>query len=124
MKSCARVAVAAVLVAAAAVVALSLRGIETDLYSLVGDGGVLGELGRRTAARIRVLCDSEETADKCRAAFAFDAPVEPEAVLERVRTHGKGLLSPKSRDLLRADETNRIARSTLRRDYAGNGSVS
>ena len=121
MKSCARVAVAAVLVAAAAVVALSLRGIETDLYSLVGDGGVLGELGRRTAARIRVLCDSDAAADKCRAVFSFDAPVEPEAVLELVRTHGKGLLSPKSRDLLRADETNRIARSTLRRDYAGVG---
>ena len=121
MKSCARVAVAAVLVAAAAVVALSLRGIETDLYSLVGDGGVLGELGRRTAARIRVLCDSDVAADKCRAAFAFDAPVELEAVLELVRTHGKGLLSTKSRDLLRADETNRIARSTLRRDYAGVG---
>ena len=121
MKSCARVAVAAVLVAAAAVVALSLRGIETDLYSLVGDGGVLGELGRRTAARIRVLCDSDAAADKCRAVFSFDAPVELEAVLELVRTHGKGLLSPKSRDLLRADETNRIARSTLRRDYAGVG---
>ena len=118
-------AVAAVLVAVASCVAVTWRGVDTDLFSLIDDGhrpaNLLSELNRRSGARIRVLCDSADAAAKCRAAFAFDAPVDPEAALDLVRTHGKGLLSPKARDLLLADETNRIARSTFRRDYSGVG---
>ena len=119
-------AVAAVLVAAAAVsVAVTWRGVDTDLFSLIDDGrhppSLLSELNRRSRARIRVLCARAAAAAKCRAAFTFDPPVDPAAALDLVRTHGKGLLSPKARDLLRADETNRIARSTFRRDYSGVG---
>ena len=108
----------------AAAVGLGRGGIETDLFSLVGgrdDIARLAALNEQTGSRIRVLCADEARAEKCRAAYRFDEPADPAAMMETVRTRGKGLLAPKTRALLEAGETNRVRRAAIRRDYAGVG---
>ena len=114
----------ALVAAAVAVAAAGIRreGVETDLFALIGaPDGVEAALARKTAGQVRILCDDAAAAERCRALAPLDAPEDPDALLELVRTHGRGLLGPRSRDLLAAGETNRIARSTLRRDYSGVG---
>ena len=101
--------------------ALLPRGLDTDLYSLVGGDGALVSLGRKTSGMVRVLCADSGRAAKCREAFQFDPPLDPAAFLETVRTHGRGLLSAKSRRLLERDELDRLRRSVKRRDYTGVG---
>lgn len=98
------------------------EGVETDVYALVGGGSPLvSALARASATRIRVLCDTPADAAACRAVATFDAPLDPQALYELIRTHGAGLLSDKHRELLAAGETNKIVRSALRRDYTGVG---
>ena len=97
-------------------------GVETDLLALVGAKGTLvAALSEKSSSQIRVLCADERRAEMCRQVFPFDAPVDPTNIMELVRTHGRGLLSAKHRAQLAAGETNRIARSAMRRDYSGVG---
>ncbi|MBO7482914.1 MAG: MMPL family transporter [Kiritimatiellae bacterium] len=122
MKTFARVLFAAAVAAACTFAALSLGGgIDTDLYSLVGGDGVLSVLNAKSAGTVRVLCADADREAKCREAFRFDEPLDPTAFLETVRTHGRGLLSAKSRELLEKDDLDRIRRSVMRRDYTGVG---
>jgi len=105
--------------------AVSLAGaFETDLFSLLGDGGcgsAFTEASEKMASTYRVLCDSRELAEKCRGIADFDPDVDPKEMYELVRTHGKGLLGERHRELLEAWDTNRVARSAMRRDYSGVG---
>ena len=122
MKTAARIVFAVAVAAACAFAAMSLKnGFDMDLYSLVGGKGILSALNFKSAASVRVLCADGERAAKCLAAFRFDEPLDPSAYLETVRTHGRGLLSAKSRELLENDELDRIHRSVMRRDYTGVG---
>ena len=124
MKFSAAKSVFVILLVTAAIICVfgTRRGVDTDLFSMLGKcPSPVSSLANSQALRIRVLCRDEETAEKCRAVFQFDEPVDAEKTLELIRTHGAGLLSEKSRRLLEANETNRIARSALRRDYAGTG---
>ena len=104
-----------------AVAALLPRGLDTDLYSLVGGDGALVSLGRKTSGMVRVLCADAERAGRCREAFRFDPPLDPAAFMETVRSHGRGLLPAKSRELLERGELDRIRRGARRRDYSGVG---
>lgn len=97
-------------------------GVETDLMSLVGKkDSLVAALSSHNASQIRVLCADERCAEMCREAFPFDVPASSERIMELVRTHGKGLLSAKKRAQLAAGETNKVARSAMRRDYSGVG---
>lgn len=104
-----------------AAAALLPRGLDTDLYSLVGGDGALVSLGRKTSGMVRVLCADSARAAKCREAFRFDPPLDPAAFMETVRTHGRGLLAAKSRGLLERGELDRLRRGVKRRDYSGVG---
>lgn len=122
MKTVARTLFAVALAAACVFAATSLKnGVDTDLYSLVGGNGILSALNSKSAASVRVLCADGEREAKCRAVFRFDEPLDPTEFLETVRTHGRGLLSAKSRELLEKDDLDRIRRSVMRRDYTGVG---
>ena len=101
---------------------LGRDGVETDLLALVGAKGTLvAALSEKSSSQICVLCADERRAELCRQVFPFDAPVDQTNILELVRTHGRGLLSAKHRAQLEAGETNKIARSAMRRDYSGVG---
>lgn len=105
---------------------LGLReGVATDLFSLVGEAGFegspLARLNEVSADSVRVLCADATRAEALRARYPFDAPLDPTTFLETIRTHGRGLLTPKSRELLAAGEFDRIRRSVKRRDYSGVG---
>ena len=124
MKTLARASVVLVLLVSAGICFLGVRaGLSTSVYDLLGGGKrtALTALADKTASQVRILCDDAAAAEACRAVVPFDPPLEPEKFYELVRTHGKGLLAPKQRELLERGETNRIARSALRRDYAGIG---
>lgn len=98
------------------------KGVATDLYSLAGDGGhLIGAVARNTANEIRVLCEDEERAAKCRSAFAFRETIDPARILSFFQEHGRGLLAEKTRALLENGEHDRIRRSVKRRDYTGMG---
>ena len=98
------------------------EGAEADLLALVGARDTLvAALSERSSSQIRVLCADERRAELCRQVFPFDAAIDPTNVLELVRTHGRGLLSAKHCAQLEADETNKIVRSAMRRDYSGVG---
>lgn len=97
------------------------RGVETDVYALIGSNSPVAALARASADSFRVLCDTPADAAACREAARFDPPLDPKVLYELVRTKGGGLLSERHRTLLMAGETNKIARSALRRDYAGVG---
>lgn len=116
----------ALLLAGAVVCALRLpRGFDTDLASFAGEGnGLLSALVQKTSNRIRVLCGTPEATAACRAVHAFDAPTDPDALLDLLRRCGKGLLSERDRELLAAGDTNRIVRSARRRDFSGVGLLS
>ncbi|MGN0854993.1 MAG: MMPL family transporter [Kiritimatiellia bacterium] len=114
------------LASAGMVAAVGLRcGVETDIFSLAGDAAFrnspLALLHEVSADSVRVLCADGARADALRARYPFDAPLDPAAFLETVRTHGLGLLAPKTRELLARNETDRIRRSVRRRDYSGVG---
>ena len=98
-------------------------GVETDLFALVGARGTLvAALSEKSSSQIRILSPNEETTARIRTLCPWaDAPVDPTNVLELVRTHGRGLLSAKHRAQLLSGETNKIARSAMRRDYSGFG---
>lgn len=100
---------------------LGRNGVKTDVYAMLGGRTALSTLAEATSSQFRVLCDTPADAAKCRAVARFDDPVDPKTLYELVRTKGAGLLSEKHRSLLAAGETNKIARSTFRRDYAGVG---
>ncbi len=119
-RTVARVLFALTLAAAGAIAACGLSsGIETSVSSLVGGKGLFANLAEKTSGVVRVMCADAARAEACRAAFAFDPPLDPVAFLETVRTRGKGLLTAKSRGLLAEDELDRIRRSVRRRDYSG-----
>lgn len=112
----------ALIISAGICVFLGRNGVESDVYALVGDDAdAVSSLARKTASIYRVVCDEPELYDECRALAEFDPPIDPKVMYETIRTHGKGLLSERSCELLRANETNRIARSAMRRDYSGIG---
>ena len=122
MKARLTVFIAAVAACAALAAWRLSSGVATDLYSLAGSGGgALSEIAKGTSGSIRVLCADEPRAEKCRAAFRFDEPVDFQSVLEYYRTHGDGLLAAKSRGLLEKGEADRIRRSAKRRDFSGIG---
>lgn len=123
MRLALRVIAALVLVASAAILAISIpKGVDVDLYSLAGDdGGLVPLLARRTSSVIRVLPVAEDSEEYARTAYDFESSPSAFALADLLSTHGKGLLGEKHRALLLAGETNRIARSALRRDYTGVG---
>ena len=124
MSSFARVVfILALLAGAVACAFLLRRGVETDLLELVGGRGTLvAALSEKSSSQIRVLSPDDGTTERIRELFPWaDAPVVPASVLELVRTHGRGLLSAKHRAQLCSGETNKIARSAMRRDYSGFG---
>ncbi len=101
---------------------LGRDGVETDLLALVGRRGTVVEaLAEKSSSQIRLLCENERAAHYMRRAWDFDELMSPTNAFELVRTHGKGLLSAKHRAQLEAGETNKIARSAMRRDYSGVG---
>ena len=99
------------------------RGVSTGLYDLLGGGKAshLTELAHKASGQVRILCDDARSAQECLAVAPLDTPPDPQELFELVRTHGKGLLGPRQRELLEQGETNRIARSAMRRDYSGIG---
>ena len=99
------------------------EGAETDLLALVGARGTLvAALSEKSSSQIRILSPDEEMTERIRKWCPWaDAPLDPTNVLELVCTHGRGLLSAKHRAQLLAGETNKIARSAMRRDYSGVG---
>ncbi len=112
----------ALLISAGICVFLGRDGVESDVYALIGDDtGIISALARKTASIYRVYCEDDKLYDECRAVAEFAQIVDPKGTYELIRTHGKGLLSDKSRELLLANETNRIMRSAMRRDYSGIG---
>ena len=127
MKALARVlfAVALAFAGAIAVSALMRHGVETDLFAMIGEKSaaapVLSDLNALSADSVRVLCADGARAEALRARYSFDPPLDPAAFLDVVRTHGKGLLTPKSRELLEQGDLERIRRSVKRRDYTGVG---
>lgn len=123
MKTLARALLVSVVVASALIVAVfARRPLAVDLYSLAGDDeGILAAVAEATQSSIRVLCQSEREADECRKLFAFDKPVDPEAMMATLREKRRGILAWKSRRLLLDGETNRVMRSAMRRDYTGMG---
>ena len=124
MKRLLKASFALVLLASAgACVFFGRKGVETDLLALVGARGTLvAALSEKSSSQIRILSPDVETTERIRELCPWaDAPVDPTNVLELVRTHGKGLLSAKHRAQLLAGETNKIARSAMRRDYSGIG---
>ena len=121
-----RIGFAVALALAGAIAVFGLRrGVETDLLSLIGDTGPgasdVRRLNEVSADSVRVLCADAARAEALRARHPFDPPMEPEAFLEVVRTHGRGLLAPKARDQLEKGEFDRLRRSVKRRDYSGMG---
>ncbi|MBQ6136028.1 MAG: hypothetical protein IJI73_01515, partial [Kiritimatiellae bacterium] len=123
MNGAARVLFVSALAACAGLCAfLGRDGVETDLMALVGAKGTVVEaLAAKSSSQIRLLCENERAAQYIRGAWDFDEPMDPTNVLELVRTHGRGLLSERHRALLAAGETNKVARSAMRRDYSGVG---
>ena len=124
MKTLARASVILALIVSAGICFLSgFDSISTDIYELLGDGKwtALTALARHASSQVRILGDDAHSAQACRAAAPLDEPLDPQALFELVRTHGKGLLGPRARTLLEQGETNKIARSAWRRDYAGVG---
>lgn len=113
--------VAAIAVAALASFFVLRGGVETDLFSLVGGDATLTGLNARSARDVRVLCADAARAARCRAVFRFDAAADPAKLLETVRTHGRGLLCAKSRELLEKGDVERVRRGTRRRDFSGMG---
>ena len=112
----------ALLASAGACYFFGREGFETDLLALLGRRGtVIEALSEKSSSQIRVYCPNETAVQKMRKVFRFDDPIDPTNVLALVRTHGKGLLSGKHRAQLLAGETNKIARSAMRRDYSGVG---
>ena len=105
----------------AIVVFLARDGYNTDLYSLVGgedsQAEILRELNNHASSWVRVFCDDAESAGKCREIFEFEPAIDIVAARELFRTKGDGLLSNKSRELLKRGETEKIKRSAMRRDY-------
>ena len=99
------------------------RGVTTGIYDLLKGGkpSHLTELAYKTSGQVRILCDDALSAQECRAVAPLKDPPDPQQLFELVRTHGKGLLGPRQRALLEQGETNRIARSAMRRDYSGIG---
>ena len=124
MKTLARASVILALIVSAGICFLSgFDSISTDIYELLGDGkwSALTALAHQTSLQVRVLCDDVRSVQECRAVAPLQEPPDPQALFELVRTHGKGLLGPRARALLERGETNKIARSAWRRDYAGVG---
>lgn len=123
MRKLLRVLYAGALIFSALVLVFRLpRGVETDVLALLGESdGALAGISRANAATYRVLAETPEIAAEVRALGNFDEPINPKALYELVRTKGKGLLGPKQTRLLGLNETNKIARATLRRDYTGVG---
>lgn len=126
MLKIARICFLCALALAGALAFLDLRkGVETDLFSLIGGAGlkdsVISRLNEGSADSVRVLCADSARAEDLRARYPFDPPMDPETFLETVRTHGKGLLAPKAREQLEKGELDRIRRSVKRRDYSGVG---
>ena len=104
-----RIGFAVALVLAGAIAVFGLRkGVETDLFSLIGDKGpgdsVVRRLNEVSADSVRVLCADEARAKDLRARYPFDPPMDPETFLSIVRTHGKGLLAPQAREQLEKGE--------------------
>ena len=121
-----RIGFAVALALAGAIAVFGLRkGVETDLFSLIGDKGpgdsVVRRLNEVSADSVRVLCADEARAKDLRARYPFDPPMDPETFLSIVRTHGKGLLAPQAREQLEKGELDRLRRSVKRRDYSGVG---
>ena len=121
-----RIGFAVALVLAGAIAVFGLRkGVETDLFSLIGDKGpgdsVVRRLNEVSADSVRVLCADEARAKDLRARYPFDPPMDPETFLSIVRTHGKGLLAPQAREQLEKGGLDRLRRSVKRRDYSGVG---
>ena len=121
-----RIGFAVALALAGAIAVFGLRkGVETDLFSLIGDKGpwdsVVRRLNEVSADSVRVLCADEARAKDLRARYPFDPPMDPETFLSIVRTHGKGLLAPQAREQLEKGELDRLRRSVKRRDYSGIG---
>ena len=121
-----RIGFAVALALAGAIAVFGLRkGVETDLFSLIGDTGpgdsVVRRLNEVSADSVRVLCADEARAKDLRARYPFDPPMDPETFLSIVRTHGKGLLAPQAREQLEKGELDRLRRSVKRRDYSGIG---
>lgn len=121
-----RIGFAVALALAGAIAVFGLRkGVETDLFSLIGDTGpgdsVVRRLNEVSADSVRVLCADEARAKDLRARYPFDPPMDPETFLSIVRTHGKGLLAPQAREQLEKGELDRLRRSVKRRDYSGVG---
>lgn len=129
MKALGRVllVIALALAGAIAVSTLVRGGVETDLFAMVGggsdsaDAALLAELNAISADSVRVLCADLACAESIRARYPFDPPMDPAAFLATVRDHGRGLLTPKSREQLERGELDRIRRSVRRRDYTGVG---
>ena len=117
--------VALALASAIAVWTFARRGVDTDLFGMVGSdsGGAsaLADLNALSADAVRVLCADTARAEALRARYPFDSPVDPAAFLETVRAHGRGLLAPKTRELLEKGAFDRIRRAVTRRDYSGVG---
>lgn len=110
------------LVSTGALAFFAPRGVETDVFALLGEtDGVLAGFSRASASTYRAYAATPEIAAELRAIGDFDEPIDPKALYELVRTKGKGLLGPKQTRLLGLNETNKIARATLRRDYTGVG---
>lgn len=118
---CVTVRLGVLVILAAMVAFLARDGYNTDLYSLVGGGDpqmeVLRELNSHVSSWIRVFCDDAKSAEMCRKMFDFEPEIDISAVRELFRTKSDGLLSGKSREMLRRDEVDKIKRSATRRDY-------
>lgn len=100
------------------------RGVETDLFAAVGENAVppiLRDLNAQSGARIRVLSLDPELTRQLRALYPFDPPLNPTNFYEVIRTKGAGLLTAKTRTLIREAEYEKIRRSVKRRDYTSVG---
>ena len=102
-------------------------GVDTDLFSLLSspssdeDSRILSSLGSAFSSRLSVICETAESAAKCREAFLFDAPFDMDEAKKLLMEKGDGLLSEVSRRLLLSNDVDRIRRSTKRRDYTAIG---